>query len=73
MSVDPKHERKIAWIALFLTTGEFVAGVFLVVHHGHVLALYVAITYLSREMTKSVHYHDIVVDLAKKAWKWRAK
>jgi hypothetical protein len=63
MKVMSKKEMRQAWVALLFTTGEFVAGVFLLVDHGHVLALYLACTYAARETSGGRHYHDIVVDL----------
>lgn len=56
-----KREVIQCWFAFFLTTGEFIAGVWLVMHDGHILALYLACTYAMRETSGGKHYHDILV------------
>ena len=56
-----KKEIIQCWLALFFTTGEFMAGVWLVIHEGHILAIYLAFTYALRETTGGKHYHDILV------------
>jgi hypothetical protein len=52
-------EHHQAYAAACLTAGEFVAGLWLVIHEGHFLALYLAITYLSRETAGGKHYHHV--------------
>jgi hypothetical protein len=58
---------KAAWIALFLTSGEFIVSFWLFVHDGHLLALYLAITYAVRETPSGKEYHTIIVNLVKHA------
>lgn len=50
------------WGALLLTAGEFVAAIYLVVHDGHILALYLAVTYAMRETEGGKRYHHVVCD-----------
>jgi len=56
-----KKEMVQCWTALFLTTGEFGIGIWLFIHEGHVLAIYLAFTYLMRETSGGHHYHQILV------------
>jgi hypothetical protein len=65
MKLPTNVTEKEAWIALFLTAGEFYAAFYLLVSEGHILALYLAITYAVRENPKAHHYHQIFVDLVK--------
>lgn len=67
MDIRKSAELFQGWVALLLTVGEFSAGIFLYFHEGHVLALYLAVTYLVRETSGGKHYHEIVVDLLHKA------
>ena len=67
MELKNKSELFQSYVALLLTTGEFIVGIFLVVHDGHVLALYLAVTYLVRETSGGKHYHEVVIDLLHKA------
>jgi hypothetical protein len=60
-------EHHLAYVALCLTAGEFGASFWLLIHEGHILALYLAVTYLSRETSGGKHYHDIVVRWLEKA------
>lgn len=64
---DPKHLRQ-CWIALLLTTGEFVVAIILLVHDGHLLALYLAITYASRETEGGRKYHELLMHMVKHAF-----
>ena len=45
-----------SYVALLLTTGEFIVGIFLVVHDG-AFALYLAVTHLVRETSGGKHLH----------------
>lgn len=54
-------EHHQAYAALCLTAGEFGAGIWMLLHDGHILALYLAVTYLARETSGGKHYHDIVM------------
>lgn len=54
------------WAAVFLTSGEFVASTWLLVHEGHVLALYLAVTYAVRETSGGHHYHEIIINAIRK-------
>lgn len=58
-----KKEMLQCWVALILTAGEFTAAIFLVFHEGHLLAIYLAVTYAMRETAGGKHYHHIVVSL----------
>ena len=58
-----KKEMLQCWVALILTAGEFTAAIFLVFHEGHLLAIYLAVTYAMRETAGGRHYHHIVVGL----------
>ncbi len=53
------------WGAVFLTCGEFGIAIWMVIHDGHLLALYLATTYAVRETSGGHHYHDVLI----KAWK----
>lgn len=57
-----RRERIQCYFALCLTIGEFCAGVWMLVYDGHVLALYLAVTYALRETTGGKHYHRILID-----------
>ncbi len=60
--MKPIHrETAQAWTALGLTIGEFGTGLWLVIHDGHVLALYLAVTYLLRETRGGKHYHELIL------------
>lgn len=61
-----KKEIFQCWVALILTAGEFTAAIFLVFHEGHLLAIYLAVTYAVRETAGGKHYHHIVVGLIDK-------
>lgn len=63
LPVPPKQ----AWIAFLLTTGEFAIAIFLLIHDGHILAFYLATTYVVRETAGGKEYHIIVVRLFKGA------
>jgi hypothetical protein len=63
-----RHEQLTAvqlWGAVFLTVGEFGIAIWMVVHDGHLLALYLATTYAIRETSGGHHYHDVII----RAWK----
>ncbi len=64
-----------AWIAAILTAGEFAAAAFLFIHDGHVLALYLAVTYAVRETPGGREYHTIFLQLCKdcKNHFWRGR
>jgi hypothetical protein len=53
-------EHHQAYIALCLTLGEFTAAAKML-FDGHLLTMYLALTYLARETSGGKHYHDIVV------------
>jgi hypothetical protein len=68
--IPPVHkERAQAVLALCLTCGEFVAAGFLLVHEGHTLALYLAVTYALRETPGGKHYRELVVAAFKRAYR----
>lgn len=60
-------EHHQAYAALCLTAGEFGAGIWMLLHDGHILALYLAVTYALRETSGGKHYHDIVLRWVDKA------
>lgn len=62
-----KKEMFQCWVALLLTAGEFTAAIVLVIEHGHILAIYLAVTYLMRETSGGKHYHHIVVNLMERS------
>lgn len=61
-----QHEHTQAVTAASLTVGEFVTGAYLLVHEGHILALYLAVTYLMRETSGGKHYHEVVFAAVKR-------
>lgn len=66
-----KKELLQCWVAFILTAGEFTVAILLLVHEGHLLALYLAITYASRETTGGKHYHNLVGQVIHRAWRKR--
>ena len=61
-----RREKAEQWMACLLTVGEFGTSIVLLVQHGHVLMLYLAITYALRETTGGHHHHEILLAAAKK-------
>lgn len=66
MQLQTRHEKVQCWVALLLTAGEFGAALYLIVYEGHILAIYLAITYAMRETSGGHHYHEIVYEMWRK-------
>jgi hypothetical protein len=71
MSLRVPGKRAQTWLALCLTCGEFGAGIWLVLHDGHMLALYLACTYTSRETAGGRHWRTELIRQIRKLFPTR--
>lgn len=53
-------EKLQMWIACCLTMGEWGIAIFVLIYHGDVVMLYLAITYLLRETRGGHRYHEMI-------------
>lgn len=56
-----KKEIVQCWLALGMTCGEITICIWLIVHHGNFVYLYLFITYTMRETSGGHHYHELLV------------
>jgi hypothetical protein len=63
-----RRDLYLSYLALMFVSGEFLLALRDVVFHGHLLALYLALSALIRETHGGAHYHDIVVYLIRRLY-----
>lgn len=63
-----KVQKREMWVAALLTCGEWAMAFFMLVRHGEVIALYLAITYVVRETSGGKHHHEIFIHAARKVY-----
>jgi len=54
------------WLACCLTAGEWMLAIYVLVHQGEIVMIYLAITYAIRETTGGKHYHEIIIHAVQK-------
>lgn len=55
-----KTEKTQMWLAVFLTAGEWAIAIFMCIHKGELVMIYLAVTYALRETKGGKHYHHII-------------
>jgi hypothetical protein len=61
-----KKEQVQMWLAAVLTAGEWTIALYVMVHQGEIVMLYLAVTYAIRETTGGKHYHEILIEAIQK-------
>jgi hypothetical protein len=62
-----KQEKLQMWLAAVLTAGEWTIAIYVLVHQGEIVMIYLAITYAIRETSGGKHYHEILIEAIQKA------
>ncbi len=58
--MSTKSEKVQMWIACLLTCGEWTIAIYVMIHQGEIVMLYLAVAYAIRETSGGKHYHEIV-------------